>query len=218
MILFYIAAGVPTSWMLTSIFGNAYGIASHAASSWAETQQRPAFIVSIDEESMQVERKDLFWPESEDTRYVQPDRLPILQRMRSRISITEDEERIAAEALRSSLVEVGYLVSDSEWHRRRPSDVLVSKRFQEYFAADKAAREAGEDLAFDPRYIMMMPAPDDYVPPYGLVDGRATAVGNAPPVPDNLASLPDQEQVARLLNSGWNFDETLVHMGPIQID
>ena len=218
MILFYVAAGVPTSWMLTSVFGNAYGVAHNAARSWAENQKTPTFIVSIDEESMQVERKDLFWPESEDTRYVQPDRLPILQRMRSRISITEDEERVAAEALRASLTEVGYLVSDAEWRRRRPSDVLVSERFQEYFTADKAAREAGEDMPFDPRYTMMMPIPDDYVLPYGLVDGRATAVGDAPPVPDNLASLPDQEQVTRLLNSGWNFEQTLVHMGPIQID
>ena len=212
------AAGLPTSWILAAVYGSSYGIAVNSAKTWSKEVGSPNFVIEIDDEDKpKTVRKELFWVKGDDL-YVQPIRETIIQTPRFPVTIDKKIIDLVSQEITYSLIDVGYYVSDSEWRRRRPSDVLMQERFQEFFAAEKKAKEAGEELPFDPRYTFMMPMPEDYVLPYDLKDEKTVPVGDSPTLPKELASHPDQHAVYRLLNTGWNFEETLVHLGPIQID
>ena len=218
MILHYSAAGVPTNWMLIGVYSDAYGIAHNAAKTWSDAHASPAFIIQIDEKTSKVARKDLFWPEVEEPHHIKPDDLPILQKGRHRIELEDSEKLLIAQELRDSLCDIGFMVSKAEWRRRRPSDAILSDLYEEYYEAERAAKAKGEEVPFQPRYIMMMEVPDDYVMPYTCIDGKTAPVSDAEALPPELSCIQDQEAVCRLLNTGWNFEETLIHMGPTQID
>jgi len=219
MIVHCSTGGYPIAWSVTALYPSAYGVASFAAQGWAEKHKTPQFLVQIDKG--EIKRSDLYWG-GEDLRDRQSyDRTLHLTSYFEFCALPEEILEIAREELRRHLIAYGFLIPEEEWRRRYPSDVLTKERFQEFNLAYEKAREIGNKLEFNDRWVMFMEPPEGWTPPFALVEqgGSYQISSNREGVQDPTKgeTWKDEsvaESVCRMLNSGWNYDEVKIHLTP----
>lgn len=215
MILHYSAAGVPIGWSLTAIYRDKYGIARFAADGWRSKGDAQA-LVEIDGEH--IRRTELFWPAGFDpgTRQEPSDRL-FFQHFADQYHQTEPVLALAEQGIRQMLVNAGYLIPREQWRARYPAQALISDRFAAFRAACDEARADGREVSFEPRWAPFMDVPDGWTPPYDVSacpEGYRIDVRNPfttdPSNGFTWALHSEAMDAARLLNSGWTWDETRI--------
>jgi len=203
-------AGVPTSWSVVALYRKAYGVALFAARGWKEQSDIAQAIIEI--EDGVIRRSELLW-KHEYGRIQSTDREEIILQTGSEYHLDKDIEKLVARHMAEQLREVGYLIPREEWEQRFPASALISKRWAEWHEACDAV--GAKNLAWKPRWSMMMPTPEDWQPSFILTEDRlgvkpADATAVDPTGGYRWDDVRTAENAMRHMNSEWSFEETLI--------
>lgn len=212
-------AGVPISWSVDAMYNGRYGIAHLAAESWYQKHGSMQMVLEIDRGV--VKRSELFF-RPEHVERQQYDRDIILQGD-TFFGLDEAMVALVVECVSQKMRDVGCFISMAEWELRYPASKLMRDRWNDWHDAVRAAEEAGRRLEWEPRWSMMMEAPDDWTPTFRVTeDGLGVepiAEGVDDPTDGHRWDDADTASNAmRSMNSGWTFEQTLVLMQPEPVE
>lgn len=231
MILHLVAAGVPTSWSIVAIYNTFYGIARHSARAWTEHEEadretRPMRMRSTHEKPMPhlvieivkvddawtLKRHDLIMSERHLRQQEHDERTEMFHPQSSPFPLEDGLTAFLNNAIRTILVDFGYLIPRSEWEERYPGQRIIANHFKAFFAAQRAhhASSADGDMPFELRWSQFIPAPEGFVWPFDIrTDGDGWIVTRDGEPFGSLRSHDEDEARAmmRLLNSGYRAED-----------
>lgn len=220
MIYHISVSGTPISWSIVAIYERSAGIASHSARAWHETTSTSQCLIQI---KHGIARSiEMFW--SSDDKQSPDDSTLFLSGFKDIIS-EEDREKLI-QVLRECLINKEYLIPRKEWEMRYPASKLISDRFREFSEAYNALdREAGEELVFEDKWVMFMELPKGFIPAYKVVgQGKGYVIAPEREGYEDSTNgrewreVSDAEAACRLLNSGWNWEETQILLTPEPVE
>lgn len=224
MIFHLSAAGTSlASWHITAIYKGSYGVAVNAASTWYEKtgdteSDTPQMVIQLenDDGHWKRDRFQFMFAPRHQKRQIADGGAMLLQSQTSPLPLPDIVKEALQAELRTILIESNIMISRDEWNVKYPGQALVKQRFSDFIQAREIARNNGEELAYHPKWAMMMKTPEDHQYPYKIEEDRENPVlmGNnfdgtwdEITVPDKAA---DPYALMRLLNSGWSMDEALI--------
>jgi len=244
MIFHLMSAGMPVTWTIVAVYESSYGIACHAAKAWSEQEEishdespytgpetKPTAHLVIEMKAKDgiwtAKRHDLLMSQRYLTRQEHDERGGILQDHTSPFPLEETLRDALAAALKSALVEFGYLIPKAEWEARYPARRIISDHFHAFWTAQNEYLKSSpkEEMAFELRWSLFMPAPEGFVYPYDVArigetwfvtkDGEpCIELGETEEYrsSDRLQPPGRSDELVKLLNSGYQMKDIPVLM------
>ena len=142
------AACHPVSWILHAVYGSSYGIALASARTWHDrmlsspgmTDTPPGGQFVLELKNGKVARSELLFDAEYFRERQEPQDLTWLCQFQAfPLDILEPVKRTVTEALRTRLIDVGFLIPRVEWETRYPDQAEILRQFR------AMSRPAGDD-------------------------------------------------------------------------